>query len=136
MKSAALVAAFAYSGSSSTAAPVGTRVLALAGGLERLAVDDRQQRLVVEHLFEVGIAPVGGLGVAAEPAIGGIEEPAAGHPSQRGLHHRERLPVPRAFRVTEKEQEILRRRELRRRAEAAVLRVELRDELAVSGVEV
>ena len=85
----------------------------LAGHLPAVQVGAREQRVVVEHLLEVGDQPVRVHRVAREAAAHLVVHPAGGHRAQRVRAH---LGLAAA------QQELDRRgrRELRRLAEAAV----------------
>ena len=88
----------------------------LAGDLPGVQVGAREQGVVVEHLLEVRDEPEAVDGVAGEAAADLVVHAAARHPAQR---------VQRHLALAAPEQELDRRggRELRRRAEPAVLGV-------------
>ena len=85
----------------------------LARDLPAVQVGARQQRVVVEHLLEVGDGPGGVDRVAREAAADLVVDPAGRHRAQRPERH---------LALAAREQELDRRgrRELRRAAEAAV----------------
>ena len=93
----------------------------VARDLPAVQVRARQQRVVVEHLLEVGDEPVGVDRVAREAAADLVVHAARGHRAQR---------VGRHLGLTAAEQELDRRggRELRRSPEAAVRAVVLAPE--------
>ena len=97
----------------------------IPGDPVRLEVRRNEQRVVVEHLLEVGNEPLAVGGVPVEPAAELIPEPAGGHPRQREPGGPQRLRVPPgpvrlAEMPAEKEAQLPARRELGRRAEPAV----------------
>ena len=96
-------------------------VALVAGEHPRVQVRGDEQRVVVEHLLEVRDEPLRVDGVAVEAAADEVVHPAGRHPVERAERQLE-LAAP--------QQELDRRRgrELRRVAEAAPLRVELRAE--------
>ena len=96
----------------------------IPGDPVRLEVRRNEQRVVVEHLLEVGNEPLAVGGIPVEPAAELIPEPAGGHPRQREPGGRERLRVPGAVPLAEmpaeQEAQLPARGELGRRAEPAV----------------
>ena len=106
-------------------------VARLAGHDPRVEVGRGEQRVVVEHLLEVGHEPPGVDRVAMEAAADDVVEPARCHPVERALHHRQ------GARPTTAEEELDRRRgrKLRRRAEAAERRLVGPREPCLGGVE-
>ena len=60
----------------------------LAGDLPAVQVGAREQRVVVEHLLEVGDAPGGVDAVAVEAAADLVVDAAGGHVAQRLQRHR------------------------------------------------
>ena len=99
-------------------------VALLAGHDPGAQVGGREQRVVVEHLLEVGDEPPRVHGVAVEPAAEEVVHPARRHPVEGQPHHAQRVLVP--GRGVQPEQELDRRGggELGRRAPAAFRRVE------------
>ena len=92
----------------------------------RQRVVAQQQRVVVEHLLEVGHQPDGVHRVPVEPAAHVVEHPAVGHGAQRALGHAAHPGVGRVGpRATQQEVEPHRWRELGRTAEPAVHQVVL-----------
>ncbi len=85
-----------------------------------------EQRLVVEHLLEVGDQPVRVDGIAVEPAAHLVVHPAGCHRVERHRDRLERLRRRVAHGLGEEEREGHRLRELRRGAEATEAWVELR----------
>ena len=100
------------------------RAAGIPGDPVRLEVRRDEQRVVVEHLLEVGNEPLAIGGVPVEPAAELIPEPAGGHPRQREPGGRERLRIPGAVPLaqmpTQQEAQLPARGELRCRAEPAV----------------
>ena len=93
------------------------------------------QRLVVEHLFEVGQQPpaVGGVAVKAEPHV--VPDAAEPHGGQRALHHLKRTGLGRAVMAAQQKQEPVRRGKLGRRLETAVPAVEAEGDVVVGAVQ-
>ncbi len=96
-----------------------------AGGAPQVRVHPAQQRVVVEHLLEVGHRPRGVHRVAGEAAAELVVEATARHRLAGRLHHLQCALGAGAGVVAQQELQHHRRRELRRAAEAAVPRVEL-----------
>ena len=96
----------------------------LAGEQPRVEVRRDEERVVVEHLLEVRHEPLRVDRVAVEAAADEVVHPAGRHPVEREPDRIERA-------APQEELEHRRRRELRRVAEAAPARVELRDEPAL-----
>ena len=86
-------------------------------------IDRGEQRVVVEHLLEVGCQPRRIGGIAMEPAAELVEEPAVRHPPEGEAGCVERLRAPLLQMVPEEQRELPAGRELRRRAETSVLAV-------------
>ena len=99
-------------------------VAGLSGHRAAVEVRGGEQRVVVEHLLEVGDEPGRVDGVAMEAAADEVVHPAGRHPVEGRAGHRERALVAVSVRHAEQELEHRGGRELRRAAEAAPLRVE------------
>jgi hypothetical protein len=90
-----------------------------------------EQCVVVEHLLEVRDEPPRVDRVAMEAAADEVVEAAGGHPVERAPHHAERLGAAAAQEQLQRG----RRRELRRRAEAAEGRLVVAGQVALRRVE-
>ena len=97
-------------------------VALLPGDEPGVKVRRGEQRVVVEHLLEVGDEPGLVHGVAVEASAELVVHAAGGHPVESRAHHVERVVAPGA----EQELEVRGRGELRGAPEAAVGGVELR----------
>src|SRR5207248_7932000 len=93
-----------------------------------MEVGAREQRVVVEHLLEMGDCPGAIDAVAREPATEHVANAAASHRVQRAERHR-------ALAAQEQELDGRGRRELGRTAEATVARVVAAGELAYGVIE-
>ncbi len=96
-----------------------------AGGPPQVGVDPAQQGVVVEHLLEVRDHPVAVHGVAGEAAAELVVDAAARHPLAGVRRHLQRALRAGAGVVPQQELDHHGRRELRRPAEPAALRVVL-----------
>ena len=92
--------------------------------LPGLGAAERQQRVIVERLFKVRREPLPVGAVAAEAAAQVVVNAAAEHLLQRELRHCAESFVLSQLCLPQQEEQVLRRGELRRAAEAAVLLVE------------
>ena len=99
-------------------------VALLAGDGPAVQVRGREERVVVEHLLEVGDEPELVHGVAVEAAADEVVHPARRHPVEGRARHGERPLVAVPVRHPQEELERRGRRELRRAAEPAPLGVE------------
>ena len=100
-------------------------VVQLPGDLERLDVRARQERVVVEHLLEVGHEPLRVGRVARKPAADLVVHAASGHGVQRLADHVQRVGLVETAMDTHQKREPGGRRKLRRRAESAERSVEV-----------
>jgi hypothetical protein len=105
----------------------------IARHLRRLQIREDELRLVVQHLLEVGNAPVAIHRVTMESAADVIAHAAERHRSKRYQHHVARFPPLLPFlpfpsqsprMLAEQKEQLRRSRKLRRVAEATALRVE------------
>ena len=102
------------------------QVVGLARDLPGMKIGPGQERLIREHLLEMGDQPAGIGRVAAEPAHEMVVDAAGRHGVERSHGHplSSLGPIVVSARAKEAELDQGRTRELRRRAEAAPLRVE------------
>ena len=101
-------------------APCGLGVLLIAGGVEEAKEVAEQVGVVLQHLLEVGHAPVAIGGVAEEAAPDVVEYAPAGHLLQRLARHVEQVRVVAAQVGVEEQVNALRVGELGLAAKAAV----------------
>ncbi len=100
-----------------------------------LQVERRQERVVVEHLLEVGDEPLLVGAVAREAAGQVVPDPAPSHAVEGVRDHVEHHVLARAPVVAQHQPAVRRVRELRRPGEPAPLGVETRGERLQRGVE-
>ena len=98
-------------------------------------VEARQEGVVIEHLLKVGHQPVGVGGVPVETAANLIVDTAAGHLLQGHLHHFQGTLVVTVVVVAEQEFRGHWLRKLGRRAEPAVLVVEIGGNIGIRLVQ-
>ena len=103
--------------------------------LPALGVRQRQERVVVQHLLEMGDEPPRIGGVAMEPAAHLVVDATERHLLQREPRHRQRLLVPRALPVAEEEANIHGGGELRRAPDASLAGIEYLRVVAHRAVE-
>src|ERR1043166_2390125 len=106
-----------------------------AGYLVDVQVEAREERVVVEHLLEVGDEPTRVRRVAVEAAAELVIHAALGHPAASVRGHLKGARVAGSLESAEEEFEVHRRRELRGAAEAAVARVVCARDVAEGVVE-
>ena len=100
----------------------------LSGRLVGLDAGEDEERLVVEHLLEVRHEPAGVRRVPVDAVPELVVDPPAPDRLEGPLDHLERTRLARAAPAPEQEEQVVRRRELRRVPEPAVDRVELEDQ--------
>ena len=79
----------------------GFAVARVAGHLERFAIRQRHDRLIVEHLLEMGQQPLPVGGIAVETVTDMIVDPSAAHLPQGMLHHLQHVMIPGALVITQ-----------------------------------
>ena len=101
----------------------------------RMRVHPGEQRLVVQHLLEVGHQPALVDRIAGEAAAEVVVDAAGCHRSEAGVDHRARLGVPEAHERAQHQVDAHRRWELGCVAEPTPLAVERPGELAHTGLD-
>src|SRR6185369_14068102 len=107
----------------------------LAGYLEIVQVESREQGIVVEHLLEVRDQPARVGGVAMETAAELIVHAAIRHFSARVIDHFERISISCAHVSAQQKLERHRRRKLRSASEPAVDGIVISDDADVCRIE-
>ena len=115
--------------------PGGLGVEPVAGGLVGLQIGQREHRLVVQHLLEVGHEPACVGGVAVEPVPQVVEQSTASHAPQGGLDHLQGRWIPRARPASQEERQLVGGGELGGAAEPAEGRIEVPREVLLGQIE-